>query len=413
MLKNTLRNICYLFLFVSAVAQNTGNSPYSIYGIGDLYRNGFSFNRGMGGLAMGMRKPNTINSLNPASYNSQDSMSFIFDFGASYNRRTLQSTGTTMNNSVVNVDYLAGAFTITKWWASSFGLIPFSRVGYNVSHNDTLTTQFKDTISTRYAYNGSGGIYQAYWGNAFRILNHFSFGFNLSYLFGSINENNSIIYPTHANFYQTYIQKSSRVGNIYYDFGFQYFTNFKEKHAITVGLAFNTISSIHYKQDYIYYKTYYSNTLRNDTLAQSIGVNGKMSIPTNIGFGITYCYDNKILAGFDIYQQKYINTTYPIRVGLEITPNPKSIRHYYERVHYRLGMQYSNSYLKINNHSINDTRLTAGLGLPFSNTKNEFNIALEYGRRGTTEDNLILEHYMLITCSFRFYEFWFFRRKYD
>ena len=59
------------------------NSPYSQYGLGELVDQSSGFNRGMNGLGLAFREHNQVNQLNPASYSSIDSLSFIFDVGIS------------------------------------------------------------------------------------------------------------------------------------------------------------------------------------------------------------------------------------------------------------------------------------------------------------------------------------------
>ena len=64
-----------------AMAQSGTNSPYSQFGLGVLADQSSSMNRGMNGVALGFHEGNQINYLNPASYASIDSLSFIFDAG--------------------------------------------------------------------------------------------------------------------------------------------------------------------------------------------------------------------------------------------------------------------------------------------------------------------------------------------
>ena len=68
---------------VAAQAQSGTNSPYSQYGLGSLSEQAGGFNRGMNGLGQGFHEHNQINYLNPASYASNDSLSFIIDAGNS------------------------------------------------------------------------------------------------------------------------------------------------------------------------------------------------------------------------------------------------------------------------------------------------------------------------------------------
>ncbi|HOK51275.1 MAG TPA: hypothetical protein PLF75_05240, partial [Bacteroidales bacterium] len=58
-------------------SQYTMNSPYSRFGLGDMEFQGFTQNRSMGGIGIGMRLPNQINVLNPAASTAQDSLSFV------------------------------------------------------------------------------------------------------------------------------------------------------------------------------------------------------------------------------------------------------------------------------------------------------------------------------------------------
>ena len=52
---------------LGAQAQSGTNSPYSQYGLGVLSSQAQGFNRGMDGLALGLRRSNQVNFLNPAS----------------------------------------------------------------------------------------------------------------------------------------------------------------------------------------------------------------------------------------------------------------------------------------------------------------------------------------------------------
>ena len=66
---------------VIALAQNSTNSPYTRNGYGNIADNAFISQRGMGGIGLGLRNPQMINPMNPASFSSVDSMTFMFDMG--------------------------------------------------------------------------------------------------------------------------------------------------------------------------------------------------------------------------------------------------------------------------------------------------------------------------------------------
>ena len=76
--------IC-LFCGVVAYGQTGGAygsfSPYSIYGIGNISKEGTAYNKSMGGVGIATRNRRFINILNPASLTARDTLSFMADFG--------------------------------------------------------------------------------------------------------------------------------------------------------------------------------------------------------------------------------------------------------------------------------------------------------------------------------------------
>jgi hypothetical protein len=104
---------------------------------------------------------------------------------------------------------------IANTWGASFGLIPYSNVGYNISA--TGTTANGDFIN--YLYSGSGGINQFYFGNAFNIFKGVSIGANISDLFGSIQRINTLEYPYMSNTYDTRNTNTVNVKDFAYRLG--------------------------------------------------------------------------------------------------------------------------------------------------------------------------------------------------
>ena len=73
------------FAGADAMGQNTDAlgtyTPYSLYGIGNIEKQGTAVNRAMGGIGTGLRSNRYINYLNPASITNRDTLSFMLDFG--------------------------------------------------------------------------------------------------------------------------------------------------------------------------------------------------------------------------------------------------------------------------------------------------------------------------------------------
>ena len=146
-------------------AQSGTNSPYSQYGLGTLNDQAVGFNRGMNGLGLGFHEHNQINSLNPASYASIDSLSFIFDAGISGQITNYKEGGTKVNAKNGNFEYVVGGFRLAKHLGLSFGILPFSNIGYEYSNTAKVSNPNPDaSSSTSYVntYSGTGGLHQIY-----------------------------------------------------------------------------------------------------------------------------------------------------------------------------------------------------------------------------------------------------------
>ena len=120
------------FLSVSFASYSQGIntfSPYSRYGIGEVRTRGYANNKALGGISQGIRNGKSVNFLNPASYSSQDSMSFIFDFGLEALGVDYRTNSESNFNSGANLHHLAIQFPMSKWLGFSAGIQPFSNVG--------------------------------------------------------------------------------------------------------------------------------------------------------------------------------------------------------------------------------------------------------------------------------------------
>ena len=123
----------------TAFAQSGTNSPYSQYGLGLQSEQFSGFNRGMNGLGLGFREHNQVNYMNPASYSALDSLTFIFDMGASGQITNLEENGKKMNARNSSFDYAVAAFRAAPHLGVSFGLVPFTTMGYNFNASGTTT----------------------------------------------------------------------------------------------------------------------------------------------------------------------------------------------------------------------------------------------------------------------------------
>jgi len=418
--KGYLTIIFCFFTFFSYTQINT-NSPYSRFGIGDLAKKGFANNHAMGGIAIGVRSPEYINYLNPASYSAQDSMSFIFNFGLIGNSTKFITSEDNLTRQNFNLHHLAVAFPVTKWLNTSAGLIPYSNVGYKLK--EEISLQGFGTVINY--YDGAGGINQFFWGNSIKLGNKLSVGFNASYLFGSIDQRKTLTFPDNESAFQTLIENRILIGDFLFGLGAQYSNNLNDALSYTIGLTFDNKTKLKAYQDLMTRNIISTAGGANiDTLELFTGKSSHLTIPTNLGIGITLKHTNKLIIGADYSFRKWsdyeslgvsdsLENSNTLNFGMEYTPDRSDFINFFKRIHYRLGGHFSNTYLYLKNNQIKDFGISFGVGIPFMNTRTSFNLSFEWGQRGTIKNNLLKENYAFISFSLTLYEFWFFKPKYD
>ncbi len=179
-LKFVLTGLFFPAILVTAQV-NTG-SPYSRFGLGEIRQPGFTSNISMGGAGIALRTSNLINYINPASYSALDSLSFIFDFGVNSSSTKYYTNEAESQLNNYNIDHIAIAFPITKWWKSAVGVTPYSSIGYNIKVQNLIPV----IGVTDYYYQGDGGLSKFFIGNSFNPLSRLSLGFNLSYILNPV-----------------------------------------------------------------------------------------------------------------------------------------------------------------------------------------------------------------------------------
>ncbi len=428
--------ISFLAVFFNNQAQV--GSPYSQFGIGDNSFRGFEQSKAMGGIGIGIRSNDYLNNLNPASYSAFDSLSVIYALGFNTGFNKIESSIDNVMNTDTRFGYFALGFRASKFWATSFGLTPASRVDYTLK---TITNNDVNGNIDTYLH-GSGGVNKVYWSNAFKINDNLSLGITASYLFGAINKVSTVIFAdslTWAQYDNTKIDKQLNINGLTFDFGIQYKFDLKNSSKLILGAVYESKMSLNSKQsilagtvrnvfdpDASYYKGIYNDQHGSELITTAIDtqdIKGTITLPHAFGFGFTYNMKEKLLIGADVYTQMWSKITNSIydasfndlltfRGGLEFTPDNNSINHYFKRVHYRFGGHYTQSHLEIKNTRINDYGLSFGIGLPLRNTKTSFNISFELGQRGTTEQYLLRETYGMISLNISLSDIWFVKRKF-
>lgn len=425
-MKTGFNLLLFIILFSASSflsAQTTTTSPYSNFGIGllrsDAYIQGYS----MGGANIGRQSALNINKANPASYSSL--LLTTFEAGASLDNTLSFTEDQNQYTNNAYLRYLAMGVPISDWWGMSFGLKPYSSIGYNYQESELLNEN--DTVD--FINEGSGGINQFYVGNAFDFeidsTKSLSLGFNASYLFGNLYFDQRVVYPGDLNYFNVWERTNTRVGDFYFDFGLQYSQQLSEEWTATLGGVYSHEQNLQAHTSKI--TQTYTGPINletfKDTAISEIEVPDTVNIPRFIGFGITLEKDDQWIFALDYKTQQWSNSffrnngtfkdNYRISAGAQYIPDSKDVTNFWKMARYRLGMRYKKSYLSLNDKDIEDFGITFGLGLPLKKTFSTINFGIEIGQRGTTENNLVLENYGNFTLGLTINDKWFIKRRYE
>lgn len=391
----------------AATAQNNTNSPYTRYGLGQLVDQSFSRSKAMGGTAYSLRDKVQINPLNPASYTAMDSLTFVFEGGLSFQNGNYSDGTTKLNAKNSSFDYLALKFRLKKWMAMSAGVLPVSNVGYNL--RETNTGYDNPEANNSIVRYGDGGLHQVYLGMGFIPMKNLSVGFNVSYLWGTINNNTEIAYGDNT-IKKRY--KETSLKGLKLDFGAQYAYQLNETHGFIAGATFSP-------------KMKLGNNIQTRTELNVITIQEYKSSyesPSSIGLGLSYLWKKKLTLAVDYTQQNWDkvkvedkeNTLLTYRkyaVGAEYVPDALS-RNYLKTIKYRVGFYYSTPYYKIDDkRAAKEYGLSAGLGLQIPKIRSSMNLSVQYIKVQNSSSDLLKENYFRINLGLIFNERWFVKQK--
>lgn len=415
----------------TADAPNGTLSPYSQMGIGLLSDPQTGFNAGMGGVGIGMRSGNEANTLNPASYSAVDSLSFIFDAGVTGQMTNFEQNAKKINRYSASLDYVSAIFRLRKGLGLSFGIQPYSQIGYDYSETGYVDDSHSLTYTNAY-HSRQSGIQQYYVGLGWAPIKYLSVGANFGYLHGEIDRTVSNTFSD-SNI-DTYVKNyEANIGSYKLDAGVQVILPLGKKDVLTLGATYGLGHNLGADQTLNYYHTTSSTSVTDTT---SYVAKDAFAIPTSFGAGFSYAHGTKWRFGADYTMQMWSKLDYPVfkelsegkqgfvmsknyfidrqRVvaGAEYCANAES-RNFLGRIRYRLGGSYTSSYYKLGNaDGPREISVSAGLAIPIINAYNNrsvLNISAQWVN--TEAAGFIKENSFRIKLGFTFNERWFMKWK--
>lgn len=418
-MKRLTQLILILTMPLSLFSQTHFSSPYSRYGLGELSLGSCSQSFSMGGLSYGFRSSNFINPANPASFSAFDPQTFNYEGGVSGRLVSQKTTSGSATPGHASLQHMLFGFRFNKWWAGSFGLMPFSSVGYKMS--DSIVIDSVGKCST--IYEGDGGINRLYFGHAFKLTSNLSIGVNLNYLFGSITQTRKALFDS-VGFYDTRITNTRFVSDLSFNAGIQYRIIIKNDLSLVLGAVYGFGKNLNATESNLGERIYvgdYGFEYVIDTVSQSDEIKGSMNLPQSIGGGFTLNFGSKLIWGADVTLQNWsgftsfgesdsLSNSIKFNTGLRYQPDESS-KVYTKKMTYMLGFKYNQTYLQLRGTQLNDLGISFGIGFPIR--RSSLQLGFELGSMGTTDNQLIREKYIKAYIGVSISERWFMKRKYD
>ena len=416
---------------LSASAQNgaySGYSPYSMYGIGDLFDPGTAYNQTMGGVGIASRNTRYLNVLNPAAVTARDSLSFMMDFSLYQGNTIIRQGDKLSGKNIFNLKDIAISFPIYRSSAMMVGIMPYSTTGYKYSmyiDDPELVSQTKDVTSSAI---GQGSIYKLFVAGGVTFWNRLSLGAEWIHYFGNISKE---YYP--ATFANTAYSSLESTYNLVLNgdtgqFGIQFEQPLGSDLTLGVGATYTLDADMKgYVTDTRLSKGAAIDTIRfrTDTLGLR---DNPLKFANELGVGITLKSGQKWRAeidytmsdwsksgidaasGFSLVGNNFAFTgakAQALRAGFEYIPNINDVRYYYRRFAYRAGFFWKKSYFAFNNVQQETLGISLGVTLPVFQLSNGLTFGVEFGKKGINIDNTVKENYINFSIGINTYDIWF------
>jgi hypothetical protein len=399
-----------LFIAFSHCASGgNGGSGYSRYGIGDIRFFAGGRSAGMGGTAIALLSSTSLNRINPAGQTKLSLTHFTGTFAYEGFRTTDGVQSAYLSSGSFGGAFLALPLSVDNGLTFTAGLNPYSSVNYKVQSEQTI-----GSVNYTQLYSGDGGLSTALAGLTIAPIDSLNLGLRVNYLFGQIRSESDVTFSS-TDFASTKYQRTINVNGFDVTLGFIYtglgqLIGLKSLVGLNIGAVLSTATNLSATQENINIES-----IGQDTLT---GREGKIHIPISQGIGFSWLFGEKYLVAGDYSRQQWgdfeyfgehppqIRNSTRVSLGLEIQPSREREASYWKKVTYRFGGYYLSSYYEIGPESINEMGITSGLGLPIGGNT-QIDLALEYGRRGTTNQRLLQDNILRLSITMSIAEKWF------
>ncbi len=398
--------------FITAQTNSLTGSPYSLFGLGVQTNSNIGRNSALGEGGIALESDHLINTLNPASFTGISNKSFLLDVGFLGELNKVSTNDKDENRFSSNFSNLAMGFSLNEKSGMGLSMVPFTDVGYALIGIETNIEGSQDEFISNIF--GSGGLNDLSLHYGYKIYDNLSLGMKTSFLFGAIDQTENIVFDetflnvTEENFYNGF-----RLG-----LGLQY----QIDHQYTIGFTTDFPTSLQGSQDRRVFKSL--DFIPTDVEDENDLEIDSFKLPLELGFGAKTTFFNSLVVNLD-YKGKlwgftdqsddigdYVDQSI-FSLGAQYRAKKVGLK-YWQNIEFRAGFNYDSGYLKVNNQTIDNYGITAGIGFPISiRGGSMLNISYATGQRGTVSGILVEENFNMINVNLSLKDIWFRKLKFN
>ena len=402
-----------ILLITARVEAGSGGSVYSRFGIGDLSRTTSPELYGLGGTGLAVSPIGSVNDMNPAAWAGIGKVRF--SAGAVYEGFSTTDGSSSVYLAATRFDGLTFAIPISPDNGITFasGLIPYSRVNYNI-----VVPETQSGLDYTMTYRGNGGISRAFAGFSATITTGFHAAARFEYLFGTLSYSMTQAFGTSSYSGASLVRSENVSGfgstvGVLLD-GLGAVLGMAEDRSLALGLTFSPATYPTSETERVYRYGATPSPSPPDSISEG---ERSFRLPFSFGSGLSYNSPNLLLAldaryqewgrtGFETPAGVRLRNSVRLSAGARISrsadPNLSSSR----RVTYAFGLFHESGCLEVNNTPIRENGITAGISFPILN-ETRLSFAASFSLRGSTDNLLQEDKIFRISASMDIAELWF------
>jgi hypothetical protein len=403
--------VAFVLYAITGNSQNIPGSVYGVFSFGDIRERSSAYTRALGNTGVAVRDEYNINTVNPAGLTSViRPVTSLFEIGTNYGSTAFTSneaSNSQRSGSLVSLNYW---FRFSKKWASTIGATPFSNVSYSIASDRVFGATY---YATPIQFQGTGGINQFYFGNAYDIFKNLSVGATVSFYLGSIKKSEAVSPTAVTNQFEVDKILTARGAN--FDVGLQYTLPIK-KTKIIFGATWDKGACLSGTQ-----QTAIVNPVTFDTLRKTDKLTLNSRLPGTIGGGIgvkrgrsTIAVDvhwmNWKNAEFD--EQENYRNTFKYSVGYEYRGDFTSFK-YLKTISFRGGVWAQDYPIPVQSTYLSTWGYTLGIALPIQNNRATIGMNYSITQLGVTKVDLVQESSHKFSLDIVIRDVWGIKSKFD